>query len=171
MITNMRYGRGQDLAPLHYPECGLPDVYLLSGYRLEVDDEGDSVLMVEDIDGLLTAIGADLVFNKKVLTGCDVRFLRKQLYLSQEELGLWLGTSDQTVARWEKGEAKMNGAADALLRLLFMERAGLLSKLQESSGLRLSEFLKSIRSRSDASVSQKKLFEPDSQGKWHLKAA
>lgn len=43
--------------------------------------------------------------------------------LSQEMLGHLLNKSSQSVARWEKGQSKMDGPADRLLRLLYESHA------------------------------------------------
>ena len=43
--------------------------------------------------------------------------------LSQNILGKLLDKSAQSVARWEKGQTKMDGPADRLLRLLYESHA------------------------------------------------
>ena len=40
--------------------------------------------------------------------------------LTQAELGAKLRVTDQTVARWEKGETTIPGVADQMLRVLFL---------------------------------------------------
>lgn len=105
--------------PLHYPDCGLDDVYLLNGYEVEKTSYGEGI-SVKDVDGLRAAIARGLVSRKKVLTGKEVRFLRKQLDLTQSELGRLVGLDAQTVARWEKGQRTFRKApAELLLRLVY----------------------------------------------------
>lgn len=106
--------------PLHYPECGLDDVYLLNGYE-HVETAYGHGIAVKGLEELREAIALRLVRRKKVLSGKEVRFLRKQLDLTQADLGKLLGMDSQTVARWEKGQNKVNGAADRVLRLLSVE--------------------------------------------------
>lgn len=108
--------------PYHYTECGLDSVYLLNGFAYHETPYGVGV-SVANVDGLHRAIAFDLIRGKRLLAGREVRFLRKELDLSQEGLGLFLGCSGQSVARWEKGQCEMPGAADRLLRLLYLERA------------------------------------------------
>ncbi len=108
--------------PYHYTECGLDNVYLLNGFAYHETPYGVGVA-VANVDGLHLAIALDLIRGKRLLAGREVRFLRKELDLSQEGLGLFLGCSGQSVARWEKGQCEMPGAADRLLRLLYLERA------------------------------------------------
>jgi DNA-binding transcriptional regulator YiaG len=103
--------------PLHYTACGLDNVYLSSGYNVrEVD--GVRYVSVHDVDDLHAAIAELLVRQKKVLSGPEVRFLRKYLDLTQRELGTLIGVSDQSVARYEKAQTVLEGASDDLLRLL-----------------------------------------------------
>ncbi len=105
--------------PLHYPDCGLDDVYLLNGYEIENTSYGMGVT-VQDVDGLRKAIARDLATRKKVLNGKEVRFLRKQMDLTQSELGRLVGLDAQSVARWEKGQRVLKkGPAELLLRVVY----------------------------------------------------
>jgi putative transcriptional regulator len=106
--------------PLHYPDCGLDDIYLLNGYETETTPYGSGI-SVQDTDGLRMAIARDLVSRKKVLNGKEVRFLRKQMDLTQSELGRLVGLDAQSVARWEKGQRVLKkGPAELLLRVIYM---------------------------------------------------
>ena len=70
------------------------------------------------------------------MSGEEIRFLRKEIDLSQKNLGLLLGVEDQTVARWEKGTVAIPRSADILLRGLYMEA--------KFYSCRLSELVKSL---------------------------
>ena len=105
----------------HYSNCGLDNVYLLNGFRRSNTPHG-KVVHVEDIDGLHRAIGEYLVFEKLRLNGREFRFLRHELGLSQKMLGLMLGKNVQAIARWEKSQSKIDGAAERLLRILYAEK-------------------------------------------------
>lgn len=118
-----RHQGEKDKEPLHYTACGLDDVYLLSGYEIEKTSEGEGI-SIKNLDRLHKAIGCHLVREKKALSGKELRFLRKQMDLTQAELGTIIGLSAQQVARWEKGESEISGPADVLLRGLFIEHAG-----------------------------------------------
>jgi DNA-binding transcriptional regulator YiaG len=109
----------EDHKPLHYNWCGLDDIYLLSGYKRIRTDDGDDII-IQDMDGLHRAIGTHLALHKKTLNGKEVRFLRHQMDLSQKELGKILRVTDQTVARWEKGEILVPGPKELLLRITYM---------------------------------------------------
>jgi DNA-binding transcriptional regulator YiaG len=105
--------------PFHYKRCGLENIYLLNGFEAEIED-GERYVSVLDVEGLHQAIGVHLVNNRKILSPNEVRFLRKTINLTQAELGRMIGQSGQQVARWEKGENKIPGPADRLLRLMFL---------------------------------------------------
>ena len=106
--------------PVQYLGCGLDNIWLASGYHTETID-GEETITVRDLDGLLRAIGQTLVKRKKLLTGKEVRFLRQQMDLTQSELARLVGCDAQQIARYEKGQNKMPGPADRLLRMLYRE--------------------------------------------------
>lgn len=118
-----RYKGEPLLEPLLYSECGLDDVYLLGGYE-RVETPHGAGIVVKDLDDLHKAITLYLVSEKKVLSGKELRFLRKQLDLTQAELGRRFRLSDQQVARWEKEQCEISGPADLLLRLLCAKHVG-----------------------------------------------
>ncbi len=86
-----------------YIECGLDNVYLLNGFTIRSTPYGRAVA-IDNIDGLHRTIARFLVREKKELTGKEIRFLRHELKYSQNRLAALLGVTEQTVARWEKGE-------------------------------------------------------------------
>lgn len=106
-------------APYRYRACGLDGMFLLNGYVIEEHD-GEVHVAISDIDGLHKAIGRHLVTHRKTLSPKEVRFLRNTLDLTQAELAARLGNTSQSVARWEKGECQMPGAAEKLLRAIFL---------------------------------------------------
>jgi DNA-binding transcriptional regulator YiaG len=150
----------QEKAPLHYTDCGLDGVYLVSGYEIEKTPYGEG-LSIKNLDDLHRAIGCYLASQKKALSGKELRFLRKQMNLTQADLGKFIGLSSQQVARWEKGESDISGPADRLVRGLYIQHAGGKLDLQKLINA-LEEF--------DAPMSEKVIFENTSQG-WKFKKA
>lgn len=139
MIKGKHFGiADQDLAtvPLHYKACGLDDVYLLNGFERRDTDYGPAV-SIADIDDLHQAIGLQLVLQRKTLSPKEFRFLRKEMDLTQLELADSIGVTDQTVARYEKGQTPIAGPADRLVRFIFI-----LSILPEAEQLVFVERLK-----------------------------
>lgn len=105
----------------HFTECGLDNVYLVNGFRLEESSQG-TIIRIEHLDGLIQAIAEHLVFVRRTLKGREIRFLRHHLNLSQRALGALLAVDEQTVARWEKGRTRVDGAAERMIRLMCAER-------------------------------------------------
>ena len=54
------------------------------------------------------------------MTGRELWFLRQELGLSQAQLARLIRQDVQAVARWEKGRSRLPGAADRLVRLLYL---------------------------------------------------
>lgn len=119
-MSTFRHVGETDKEPYHYTQCGLDDVYLMSGYEVEHED-GEEWFSVKHMDELHRAIGRALAAEKKELSGKEVRFLRKEMDLTQAELGRLVGLSDQAVARWEKGQTEMPRPAEYLLRYIYLQ--------------------------------------------------
>jgi len=103
----------------HYRECGLPNVYLINGYR-EIETPYGKGISVEDVEDLHLTITQTLVEEKPSLTGPEVRFIRKFLELTQTQLSALLGVEDQSVRRWEKLD-NVPKQADHGIRLVFRD--------------------------------------------------
>jgi putative transcriptional regulator len=119
----LRYHGEKDREPLHIPECGLKDVYLLSGYAWHDTQHGRG-LAKKDVDGLHRAIGRHLANQRRRLAGKEWLFLRIGMDVSQMELGRLLHISDQQVARWEKEICEISGPAQVLFRCLYLQHLG-----------------------------------------------
>lgn len=101
--------------PYRYLESGLDNVYLVNGFDLS--DNGE--LFIHDVRELHRAIGMSLVEQKNVLSGKEVKFIRKHMDMSQTELGDLLSVGYQSVLNWEKEKCSIDGAADRLLKLRY----------------------------------------------------
>lgn len=106
----------------HYLGSGLRNVWLANGYREVATAHGKGVA-IDDADGLARAIARELARRPGRLSGAEFRYLRKELELSQAALAELLGSTDQAVARWEKGRTRVPKWADRLARLLWREHA------------------------------------------------
>lgn len=116
---------------LHYKACGLDNVYLLNGFKTEVVD-GEEYLIIEDLNGLWKAIGLHLVTTRKELEPKEMRFLRHRMNLTQAELAGQMRVTEQTIMRWEKGLTEALGPADFMLRVLFLG-----SKIAQPEGIEI----------------------------------
>ena len=99
----------------HYTSCGLPNIFLKNGYE-EYDTPYGKGVAIEDVAGLHKAIALAIIESQSKLTREELRFLRKEMNLSQKRLGQLVGVEDQTVATWEKrGPSSM---ADRFVRVI-----------------------------------------------------
>ena len=155
-----RFAEHADKDPLHYTACGLDDVYLMSGYDLLDTPEGEGI-RIRNLEGLHDAIGHYLAAHKKVLSGKELRFLRSHMDLTQSELGNLVGLSSQQVARWEKEQCKVSGAAESLVRILFLEDL--------CENIRVRELLNELETLDDE-LDERTVFSETIDG-WQQKAA
>lgn len=105
----------------HYIDSGLRNIWLASGFEVVETNYGKGVA-IHDVEGLHRAIGETLA-KKAWLTGAEVRFLRKEMDMSQRALGELLGNTDQAIAKWEKF-GKVPKTADRMIRLIYLEHIG-----------------------------------------------
>lgn len=104
----------------HYKECGLQDVWLSNGY-IEKDTPYGKAVSIVNIEGLHRLIGLTIVNNKPRLTGAEVRYLRKEMDLSQDALAAILGVSETSVRAWESHRTKIPKPPERLLRVLYKQ--------------------------------------------------
>jgi DNA-binding transcriptional regulator YiaG len=101
----------------HYVESGLDNIWLRNGYLEEKTAYGPT-LAFNDIAGLHRSISLAVVEQSGELRGTEIRFLRRQLDMSQASLAELIGVTSHSLALWEKGEAPITSPADKLLRLM-----------------------------------------------------
>ncbi len=104
----------------HYAESGLSNIYLKNGFVSETID-GEEYISIDDMQGLHNTIAQVIVDNNRPLNNEEFKFLRIQLNASQKLLGKRFGVSEQTIARYEKGQSEIPRTTDAALRSLYME--------------------------------------------------
>lgn len=117
--------------PYRYRACGLDNVFI-HGMRPVVDDEGDEVYEIPNINGLHCAIAREIVLHEGVLSGKELRFLRTEIGWTQAELGKFVHKEALTVGRWERGETEIDANANTLIRLLAIEKLKLKTKISTS---------------------------------------
>ncbi len=104
----------------HYASCGLPNVWLRNGHEVRETPYGRGVA-IHDVEGLHRTIGLDLVNRKPAFSGDEVRFLRKELDMSQAQLARFLGVGESSIRGWEKGRQSITVPAERMLRLIYRE--------------------------------------------------
>ena len=102
----------------HYMSCGLQNIWLRNGFT-EVETKYGKAVSIHDIEGLHKTIGLRLINNKPKLTGSELRFLRKELDLSQVSLAMMLGVSESSIRGWENNRTHASPPAEKMIRLMY----------------------------------------------------
>lgn len=85
----------------HMTNCGLTNVWLQSGFKTGTDKFG-TFYSIDDLPGLYRAIVLSLAHGDRQLSADELRIIRRQLGLTQAQLGASLGRTEQTVLLWER---------------------------------------------------------------------
>lgn len=141
----------------HYTESGLRNVWLANGFEVRQTRYGEGIA-IHDVFGLHQAIGRALA-RKAALTGAELRFLRKEMNLSQAGLGELVGVTDQAIAKWEK-TGRIPKTADRMIRLIYLE--------QVSGNVQIRNTIEAI-AHTDA-TEQDEIIVEEAEGVWKLAA-
>lgn len=101
-----------------YIESGLPHVILEGIEVADCPECGNSDVTIPRVAKIHRAIAMALANSPARLTGPQLRFLRKHLDLSGDQLGRYLHTDRTKVSKWEKGKDRIGPSTDRLIRLL-----------------------------------------------------
>ena len=105
----------------HYLECGLNNVYLVNGFERFETARGASIA-IREVDTLHRVIGEHICRERRELSGKEIRFLRREMLMSQAVLAALLDVKEQTVHRWETEKVSIPRASEWLIRLLYMNK-------------------------------------------------
>ena len=121
--------------PYHYVECGLDNV-LVYGVEPFIDDDGEEVVTIKNINGLHKAIALTIIGRNGLMSGKELRFLRTEMGMTQGELARYIHKEPISVGRWERGENPIDPTDETLIRLLAKERLELAldTSVQELTG-------------------------------------
>ena len=122
----------------HFLESGLLNVYLVDVDVLECRICGEEIVSIPRAPELMNCIAEYIITKPDLLTGREIRFLRKNLLLRINELAALLGVDRVTVSRWENEEKKPSRLADRLIRLLYAQE----TKVSEEAHQKLSRHLR-----------------------------
>jgi len=101
------------------------------------DDDGDEVCTILNVPGLHKAIASGIVTHEAGMNGRELRFLRTEMGMTQAELAKVVHHDTQSIGRWERNENPIDPTAEALIRLLVVQRLELdvpESTVEELSG-------------------------------------
>ena len=101
-----------------YTECGLNNVFI-EGVDIVQDDHGETVYRIENVLGLHKTIAHAIIGRRgQAMSGPELRFLRSEMGLTQEEMAKILQHERGTVGRWERGESAIDPNAELVARLV-----------------------------------------------------
>jgi putative zinc finger/helix-turn-helix YgiT family protein len=103
---------------VRYDSSGLPNVTLRNVEVSRCPRCGEEEIAIPRIEDLHRAIAEALIAKPSRLDAAEVRYLRKYLGWSGADFAAHMGTTRETVSRWEHGTAQVGPQADRLLRLM-----------------------------------------------------
>ena len=101
-----------DLAGLPYP------VVLLNVPVQRCPKCEEHAVTIPDLEGLHLRLALDIVSAPRLLLPEEIRFLRKTMDWTAEEMGRIVGVDVKTISRWENGKQRLGPVAERLLRLI-----------------------------------------------------
>ncbi|MBW2618029.1 MAG: helix-turn-helix domain-containing protein [Deltaproteobacteria bacterium] len=104
----------------HYTESGLANIYLEGVEICSCASCGETMTIIPAITDLHSKIGQILLSKKSLLTGKEIKYLRKNMGLTATRLAEILDVDNATISRWERGpDRKIDKGYDRLLRLVY----------------------------------------------------
>ena len=107
-----------ELRNYRYAESGISNVILQGIEVCDCPKCGNSDVLIPRMAKINRAMAQALANSPARLTGVQLRFLRKHLGLSGDQLGSYLHTDRTKISKWEGGEDRIGPATDRLVRLL-----------------------------------------------------
>ena len=106
-------------SPYHFVDSGLSNVYL-AGIKYRLCREcGKQSADIPAVGQLLKAIGRLLVESRTILTGDELRFLRKRLGKKAAEFAQVLSVTPEHYSRLETGKLPISEVADKMVRAYY----------------------------------------------------
>jgi DNA-binding transcriptional regulator YiaG len=104
-----------------YAESGLDNV-IIAGIDVLIDDAGEEVCSIPNINGLHKAIAHAIIAHAHGISGKELRFLRTEMGYTQDELADKLHVTRLSISRWERGEVQMDSQTEFMIRMLAAEK-------------------------------------------------
>lgn len=109
--------------PYHYTESGLDYVWLIGVLQYKCEHCGETHVEIPSINELHLLIGSNIVCKKELLTGQEVKFLRKEIGMKSKDMASALSISAESYSRWERGKQPMAACHDKSLRMIYVINA------------------------------------------------
>lgn len=104
--------------PFHFTDSGLPNIYLV-GIKYFVCDCGEIVAEIPAVKQLMQLIARDLVTSPTILTGAEIKFLRKRLGKRASDFSQYLGIAPETLSRIENEKQDASRQIQMLARIAY----------------------------------------------------
>ena len=123
-----------------FVECGLPGVLLRDVEMVRCAACGEEEVAIPRLNELMRTLALAVLCKPYPLNGKEVRFLRKSLHFSAQELSRLLRIDKTTISKWENGHDAVGPQSDRLLRLLVaakgegMQEKNVLDQVVEALG-------------------------------------
>lgn len=108
-----------------FTASGLDNVWLTSVPFAVCETCGERTMRLPDPVGIMKCIGEEVITTPGPLSGKEIRFLRKSLFLKSGEFADLIGVTRATVSRWENGETSPDTPNDRLIRLTYANKVNL----------------------------------------------
>ena len=105
-----------------YKECGLDNVVLAGVSTIKCEQCGEEYYNFGDIEQLHNKIAEILLTKADLLTGKEIRFLRKNLGYSGALFAHLIGYSHESLSRLENGAQKVTESFDRLVRFAVADK-------------------------------------------------
>lgn len=105
-----------------YTESGLSHIVLRDVEVSRCPQCGEMEVTIPQIEALHQVIAQALIQKSSRLVPEEVRYLRTYLGWSGTDLAAHIGTTPETISRWEHGVTPIGKTADRLLRLLVAQQ-------------------------------------------------
>lgn len=130
--------------PYHFVDSGLPNVYLV-GIKYWICKEcGKQSAEIPALKDLLVKIARAVTQKEDLLTGQEIRFLRKRLGKKSSDFAKMVGVVPEQVSRWENDpNTSREKSADKLIRVFYCHLSGD-PELKKQVDRHIEEFLSMI---------------------------
>jgi DNA-binding transcriptional regulator YiaG len=141
--------------PYHFLDSGLSNVYLV-GIRYWLCDECNrQAAEIPALQGLMSAIATSVVMKPALLTGEEIRFLRKRIGKKASEFAELINKSPEHLSKLENDQVNLPEETDKLIRLTYGMLCGDQHLLTEIAA-KAEEWLRSISNRANPDITFKK---------------
>lgn len=109
--------------PYHYIESGLSYIWLIGIIQYKCKKCDEMSVEIPRISELHLLIGKNIVCKKELLTGEEVRFLRKEISMKSKDMAAALSIGPETYSRWENSKQEVAACHDKALRMMYVMNA------------------------------------------------